>query len=133
MNLNILIFLIGLFLWIVTYFNYKFKRIKSEIALLGSSSSLVLMFFSIFPQLAFQIAKFFNVSRATDLFIYIAIPFLFYIFILLYAKVKDLEDKIVNLAEELAIDDFKNRYKFKIISKKKQKDSAKYSLTENFK
>jgi len=109
--INILIFLIGLFLWIVIYFNYKFKRIRYQVALLGSSFSLVLMFFSIFPELSFQLAKIFKVSRATDLFIYITIPFLFYVFILLYAKIKDLEDKIVNLTEELAVEDFKNNYK----------------------
>ncbi|MEM4396040.1 MAG: DUF2304 domain-containing protein [Candidatus Woesearchaeota archaeon] len=111
MLLNIIIFLLGLFIWIVAYFNYKFKRIRAQLALLSASFSLVLMFFSIFPELAFHLAKIFNVSRATDLFIYIMIPFLFYLFILLYAKVKDLEDKIVNLTEELAVEDFKNNYK----------------------
>ena len=113
LSLQIIIFLLGLFLWFVIFFNVKYKRMNKDLALFGSAFAIVLIIFSLFPGLAYAIAKFFKVSRATDLFVYIMIPFLFYVELLLYTKIRDVQSKFTEFIRREAINEFKRKYQSK--------------------
>ncbi len=83
---------------------------NKDLALFGSAFAIVLIFFSLFPGLAFSIARMFRVARATDLFVYVMIPFLFYVELLLYTKIKDVDEKFSEFVRKQSILEFKKRY-----------------------
>ena len=112
-----MIFLMGLFLWFVIYFNVKYKRVNKDLALFGSAFAVVLILFSLFPGLAQAIAGFFKVNRATDLFVYIMIPFLFYVQLLLYTKIKDVETKFTEFIRRQTVEEFKKKYSKEFLKK----------------
>ncbi len=101
--INIIMILFGLFLFIVGYFNRKRKTLNEELILLSYITGFFIILFSLFPSTMNRIAKLTGVSRGVDLLTYISIPLLFYLVILLYVKVSELNEKLTKIVREDAI------------------------------
>ncbi len=101
--INLIMILLGLFLFVVGYFNRRRKTLNEELILLSYITGFFIILFSLFPSITNHIAKLMGVSRGVDLLTYISIPLLFYLVILLYVKVNELNEKLTKMVREDSI------------------------------
>lgn len=85
-------------------------RLKLRYSLLWLFMSLVVVFFSIYPEPLFQLSAFLGFEKPSNFLLLCGIFFLLIICISLSAIVSKQEDKIKNLVQELAILENKIKY-----------------------
>jgi small membrane protein len=66
------------------------------------------MIFVIFPDLTNRIAAYLGIGRGADLVFYLAIVGLGYVVLILYAKIRKLENQIIQIIRNEALGAFKN-------------------------
>ncbi|MCX7770581.1 MAG: DUF2304 family protein [Proteobacteria bacterium] len=85
------------------FFAFKRKEIK------GSKFFLFLIFWLsvflaiIFPEETNKIARFFNITRGADFFIYISIMVIFYLLFKIYQRLENIEGNITKIVREIAL------------------------------
>ncbi len=101
--ISIIMILFGLFLFIMGYYNRRRRTLNEEFILLSYITGFFIILFSLFPSIISYFAKLTGVSRGVDLLTYISIPLLFYLVILLYVKIGELNEKLTKIVREDAI------------------------------
>ena len=92
----LIIFSISIFgFWLIRHRKKAIVRAWQKIMILGFVTGVI--FLTIFPNLALEIALFLGLTRATDIIVYASVILLLFISASLYFKIQDLQSQIVNL------------------------------------
>lgn len=100
----LLIFLMAAFF---LYWNLFQNRFLNRLLLLVAM--LVTIFFVIKPAVSTRIANWLGVGRGTDLIVYITIVILIFVLLLMYSKIKKLEEMVTTLLREKTLHESNNR------------------------
>jgi small membrane protein len=72
------------------------------------TSFLVTIFFVFYPGVSTRIANWLGVGRGTDLILYLSLIFMVFVLLLMYSKIKKLEEMITTLIREKALNESRN-------------------------
>lgn len=99
------IFFGAIVLLIVLWNIYSFKKeqIKFRRFIVFILFWLSVLLAIIFPEETNKIAKFFNITRGADFFIYISIIVIFYTLFKVYEKLEQIERNITKIVREIAL------------------------------
>jgi len=93
--------LIFLFAAFFLYWKLFQNRFLNRIVLL--SAFLIMSFFVIKPSVSTRIANWLGVGRGTDLVLYLSIVILIFVLLMMYSKIKKLEEMITTLLRTKAL------------------------------
>lgn len=77
------------------------NRFFNRIVLLAAF--LITVFFVLYPSISTRIANWLGVGRGTDLIIYLSIVIMIFVMLMMYAKIKKLEEMITTLMRKDAV------------------------------
>ncbi|MCX7991292.1 MAG: DUF2304 family protein [Proteobacteria bacterium] len=99
------IFFGAIVLLIIIWNIFSFKRgeIRLRRFFIFISFWLFVLLAIIFPEETNKIAKFFNITRGADFFIYISIIVIFYTLFKIYEKIEQIERNITKIVREIAL------------------------------
>jgi hypothetical protein len=100
---KIQVILIVLLLFILISYFRRFRRHVID-KILICVMLLVGIIFVLYPEITNQIAHFLGIGRGADLLFYMAILGFAYLHMLLYAKIKKLEDQITTIVRKQSLD-----------------------------
>lgn len=97
--------IIGMAALVFILFSYfrRFRRTTID-KLLVVLMLLTGIFFVLYPETTNKLAHFLGIGRGADLIFYMAILYFGYILLVLYAKIKKLEDQIVVIVRKQALE-----------------------------
>jgi len=94
----LLLFLLAAFLLYWKVFQNRFLN-----RLLLAGAFVLTSVFVLYPSLSTRIANWLGVGRGTDLILYLSIVFLMFVLLLMYSKIKKLEEMITALTRDKAL------------------------------
>jgi len=97
-----------LFLFAAFFLYWKLfqNRFLNRLFLLGAF--LVTALFVLYPSLTTRIANWLGVGRGTDLILYLSIVLLIFVLLMMYSKIKKLEEAVTTLLREKALKESSN-------------------------
>jgi small membrane protein len=96
------LFIAALIFILINYFR-RFRSMAID-KILISLMLLSGIFFVLYPDLTTKIARYLGIGRGTDLIFYLAILGFGYMILVLYSKIKNLEDQITSLVRKQALE-----------------------------
>ncbi len=84
---------------------FKNGRIKVRRFIIFISFWLSVLLAVIFPEETNKIARFFNITRGADFFIYLSIMVIFYVLFKIFERIESLERNITEIVRHLALID----------------------------
>jgi small membrane protein len=100
------LFIAALIFILINYFR-RFRSMATD-KILISLMLLSGIFFVLYPDLTTIIARYLGIGRGTDLIFYLAILGFGYMILVLYSKIKNLEDQITSLVRKQALENISN-------------------------
>ncbi len=94
-QLLLLLFLLAAFL---LYWKLFRNRFLNRLVLMGAL--LVTAFFVLYPSVTTRIANWMGVGRGTDLILYLGIVILIFVLLMMYSKIKKLEEMVTMLTRD---------------------------------
>lgn len=93
--------LVFLFTAFLLYWKIFQNRLINRLLLLGALSLAVILI--VWPDLSTRVANWLGVGRGTDLLLYLSIVTVLFVLLMMYAKIKKLEETITSLIRDKAI------------------------------
>jgi small membrane protein len=103
MTLIQLLLLVFLFAAFVLYWRLFQNRFLNRLVLLVAF--LVMGFFVVKPAVSTRIANWLGVGRGTDLIFYLSIVILIFVLLMMYSKIKKLEEMVTSLLRSQALNE----------------------------
>jgi hypothetical protein len=97
-----------LFLFFAFFLYWKLfqNRFLNRLFLLGAF--LITVLFVLYPSLSTRIANWLGVGRGTDLIVYLSIVILIFVLLMMYSKIKKLEETVTTLLREKVLKESNN-------------------------